>query len=160
MKKLKNKVKVLPKHNLFKQVLAAFVLVLAVLLMKLVPSQRAEPIKTDGQKSTNVSVDTIEISGVKVNDFFKTAPEVNSNGYTAVSLNPKHQILYFPDDELFLISIIGYPFDDYIGAAEKDFLEKLGIKEGEACKLNVSITTPVHRNPDKAGEVYRLSWCE
>jgi len=156
---VKKKTKTAKKPKLFQTALAAFILILVVLLIKQLPSQTTNQTPTTSIE-TQTKRERVEISGIKVNDFFKTAPETSSYGYTVVSLNPKHQVLYFPDDELFLVSILGNPFDDYVKVAEQAFLEKLGIDEDQACKLNVSITTPAHLNLDKAGEAYELSFCE
>ena len=155
MKKKKSKT----KPYLFQTILITFILIFAILLMK---QLRAN---SSGSGAANPLNDQrgaarIEVSGVEVNDFSKTVPNTSSYGYTVVSLNPKHQVLYFPDDELFLVSILGNPYNVYVKVAEQAFLEKLGIDEEQACKLNVSITTPAHLNPDKAGDAYELSFCE
>lgn len=102
----------------------------------------------------------IEISGVKVTDFIDETNQDESPGYYTIAKTPDYHIFYLPADELFFISITSYPFDEHRAVAEQKLLEVLAISEDEACKLNVDITTPAYANPDKAGEVFKLSFCE
>ena len=60
---------------------------------------------------------------------------------------------------MFFISVVSWPFDEHRLVAEADFLDKLGITDDEACRLNVDETTPAFANPDKAGKTYALSFC-
>ena len=102
-------------------------------------------------------VERVEISGVFVKDFFED--NAHQKPHITLSRTKDYHIFYIPDQEVFFISIVSYPFDDHRIFAEEDFLDKLGITEKEACKLNVNITTPSFANPDKAGTTYGLSFC-
>lgn len=78
---------------------------------------------------------------------------------TVLVQNAFYQIYYIKNDDLFLISIIGSPFKNIQPVAEKTFLSLLGTDEKSACNLNVKITTPNFANPDEAGKIHRLSFC-
>jgi len=58
------------------------------------------------------------------------------------------------------IVILGSPFEKYRAEAEKAFLIKLNVSEGEACSLNVVVGTVQFANPDEAGRDFPLSFCE
>jgi len=120
------------------------------------------PSTTDNQPVAVVKKEEkIEISGVAVNDFISQKNGEGSSSYYTISQTADFHIFYIPAQELFYVSITSYPFDENRIKAEDNFLAALGIeKKEEACKLKVDITTPMYANPDKAGEVYRLSWCE
>ena len=98
----------------------------------------------------------IEVSGVKVNDFIKGGRE---ESFITIDKTKDYHVFYIPAQELFYISITSYPFEEHIVNAENSLLEKLGITEEEACKLNVDVTTPAYANTEKAGVVYGLSFC-
>lgn len=138
-------------NKFFKIVLlTSLVILLGFLLIKNedgktdVPSDQAPQVK-------------IEVSGVKVNDFIKNSRE---ESYITIDKTKDYHLFYIPDQELFYISITSYPFDEHVVSAEDKLLVSLGITKEEACKLNVDITTPTYANPEKAGVVYDLSWCE
>lgn len=103
---------------------------------------------------------SIEISDVEVENFYNKEVNTNTRGDTLFVDKGDYQIMYFAKEERFLISILGSPFDKIKGVAEKEFLLTLSINEGEACKLDVSITTPYFANPKEAGVDYKLSFCE
>ncbi len=71
-----------------------------------------------------------------------------------------YHLFYFAPEELFIISIQRYPFDEIRPIAEQEFLKTLAIGEEDACKLNVELTTPGYANPGKAGKTYSLSFCK
>ena len=102
----------------------------------------------------------IESSNVKVNNFYKDSKKINSFGDRLISEEKDFEIIYFPRGDQFLISVLASPFYPKRLEAEKKLLNVLGISEKEACKLNVSITTPAFVNPNEAGIDYSLSFCK
>jgi len=108
---------------------------------------------------TGSKKERVEISGVKVADFIGKTSQDESPGYYTIAKTPDYHIFFLAADELFFISITSYPFDEHRANAEQKLLEVLAITEDDSCKLNVDITTPSYANPDKAGEVYNLSFC-
>ena len=107
-----------------------------------------------------VKKDALVISGVRVNDFTKEIENPNEKSYITLSQNGDYHIFYIPSQTLFYITISSSPFDQQKDAAEKEFLEKLGITSEAACKLNVDVATPANVNPSYAGQIYHLSFCE
>lgn len=102
----------------------------------------------------------IEISNVKVNNFYDDSKKINSSGDRLILEQSDFEAIYFPRGNQFLISVLTSPFYKTRLDAEKAFLEKLDISEKEACKLDVSITTPNFVNPNEAGIDFTLSFCK
>lgn len=102
----------------------------------------------------------LEISGIKVDNFYKKSILTGDDGYSLFVKTSKYKIMYIPIDNSFLISIIDNPFDSVKPEAEEAFLNDLLITKEEACKLTVNITTPNSVNPAKSGQIYKLSFCE
>jgi hypothetical protein len=110
----------------------------------------------------------IQISEVSVNNFFKEATgpydiyimRNGEIGEVKIATTDAYSISYFPLDEDFVISIIKYPFEDYLEEAENAFVQNLGILKKDSCKLDVYITAPRFANPELAGEIFGLSWCK
>lgn len=71
-----------------------------------------------------------------------------------------YTVSYFPDFDSILISITASPFQANRLEAEQDLLRTLSLSAQDACKIDVTITTPNFANPDHAGQVYRLSFCK
>ena len=118
---------------------------------KVTPNQ-----KPQDESTTTDRQGKIEISGVLMNDFLKESKA----SFITISQTKDFHIFYIPEEELFYISIVSYPYENFRTIAEVEFLTNLGIEKEEACKLNVDITTTRFGNPDKAGEVYGLSFCD
>ena len=104
--------------------------------------------------------DKVIINKVVVNNFFPKATKINQYGDYSLLKNEEYKILYEAQFNLFLISIISSPFKEIRKTAEGEFVKILGVTQADACKLNVSITTPLYANPQEAGKNYRLSFCE
>ncbi len=102
----------------------------------------------------------INISGVLVNNFFLSAKETTNRGDILIKDQGLYQFVYFSPENKFLISILSSPFSEVRSEAEGDFLKFLGVSQPDACRLGVDITTPYFANPDYAGTIYRLSFCE
>lgn len=101
----------------------------------------------------------MEINGVKINNLYKNPLKENRQYDVVIVKNDKYQIVYLQQFQQFLISILDPDFDTVKSAAEKDFVEKLGITNNDACKLQVNISTPRYVNADIAGTTYPLSFC-
>ena len=104
--------------------------------------------------------DKVIISGVTVNNFFKTAQKINTYGDVLITDTGEYQIVYQVKFNTFLLSILEKPFSRVKIKAESEFVKVLGIKTSDACRLFVSITTPAFANPDEAGKEYGLSFCK
>ena len=144
------------KSKIPKFVLPSIVIFFTLLLLfqlanwqKNTVSPREPSVEQNGKK--------IAVSGVEVNDFTQ---KNSDEAYTTIDKTKDYHIFYIPTDDLFFISIASYPFEEHRPVAEEVLLEKLGINQNEACVLNVDITTPSHANPEHAGKVYDLSFCE
>ena len=145
------------------------VITLAILALLAILSQKFDKaFKGSSKKFTQETqinrasekTEKIEVNGIQVNDFNKKAIRVGELEEVLFVNESSYKITYYPQDVAFLIVITGIPFEENRQIAEKRFLEELGIKTTEACKLSVYITTPRAYNPNEAGINYRLSWCE
>ena len=100
------------------------------------------------------------INNTEIKNVYKNAIDINDVGDVVFSETDSSQLVYHPKDNFFLISILDSPFESARLAAEQQFLQSLEISESEACKLNVSVTTPRFANPEEAGRNYKLSFCK
>jgi hypothetical protein len=103
---------------------------------------------------------TMVISGVEVKNFVNDGKILNQYGDIEISNTANYQITYHLPENKFLISVAGSPFFSNASLAENELLRILEIDEESACRLDVSITTPRFANPDEAGGVYGLSFCQ
>lgn len=105
--------------------------------------------------------DKIEVSETRVNNFYKDAKVINAEGDLRLqSADKSYSIIYFPKSEQFNISIVKAPFQEIRMTAEEDFVNKMGVDKDELCNLDVVVTTPRFANPEEAGTVYKLSFCQ
>lgn len=147
------------KNSKFLQIAAVALFILLVIQVSRQPLQSQKNLPPANKEKAGG--EKIEISGVSVNDFFKQLPEGASKDYVSIALVQNYyHVFYFAPDQLFTISIQRSPFDEMREIAEQEFLKSLDVSEENACKLNVQITTPLYANPGKAGQSYRLSFCE
>ena len=104
--------------------------------------------------------DKIITSEVEMNNFYKTSPRIDITGDALVTSNSNNLTGFYIKGELFLVSVKESPFVEARVKAEQEFIEKLGITEEDACKLNVVVNTPAYANPKEAGKNHPLSFCE
>ena len=122
------------------------------------PFPTTKPSSFDIEKVKNQ--ETINVSGVTVNNYYKGAIVTAPDGYALFEVNENYKFSYIPVDNSFLISIIENPFDKVRIEAETAFLKKLNITQKEACRLNVSVSTNIRIDPGRAGVNYPISFCE
>jgi len=114
--------------------------------------------KKDSQK---ISVKTKTGEAIKTKDFTQSSNRTLPGGGEEFSPFPEaFNFLYRTETDSFLISIFSSPFDEVRFEAERAFTKSLGISQTEACKLEVSVTTPHFANPEHSGEIFGLSFCE
>lgn len=119
-------------------------------IITLVPTRTLPSVSSDG---------SLIIRGVRVFDFTKSVDTVLPNGHMIVENAAAFQIFYYPESQSFLLSILGQPFETAREQAEQELLRKLDVSRDDVCRLNVSITTPSHANPDNAGKIYKMHVC-
>lgn len=102
-------------------------------------------------------------STADVPDFTKdTQPEGASaeNGYQVGGNDDDvFQILYYPNDAGFLISLLAEPIGENRLKAEAALRGKLQLPDAELCKLRVEVATSIHVNEAYAGQNLGLSFC-
>lgn len=103
---------------------------------------------------------TLPASGgdIKVNDFTRN-PVQTATGAMEIAKTEQFNIVYFSEDQSFLITLTAKPLQEARDGAERSFLQKLGIREAEACRLKVSLTIPFDVDENLSGRNYGLSFC-
>jgi hypothetical protein len=144
--------------NVKRIIIAIFIIFTVLTLYKQLKKPKSTPAPAPPAK-VRVSEDRINITGVDVNDFTKGIDNPQEQLFITLSRTKDYHNFYIPSQEVFFISVVSYPFDEYRLVAEADFLDKLGITQSEACNLKVDETTPRFANPDKAGTIFKLSFC-
>lgn len=99
------------------------------------------------------------ISGVEVNNIMLSPIQKNDDGDVEFAKTNSYSITYLPAYKQFLITILSLPFDTARKDAETALLQKLGVKEQDACILNVVIDVPFFVDPALSDKTYPLSFC-
>lgn len=104
----------------------------------------------------------------KIRSALKFAPQAGAPGVYAVtvplegtppSVAPEYSIVFFEDRTAFTIVINARPLSETRARAERALLEKLGITEKEACRLNVDLGVIASVDLDMSGRNFGLSFC-
>lgn len=70
-----------------------------------------------------------------------------------------YDITYIPSLGEYAVVVYGSPFEPARVEAEQAFLQKLGVTQERACRLKVTVSTPVFVNPEESKQTYGLSFC-
>jgi hypothetical protein len=100
----------------------------------------------------------ITITDVTMNNFYTFGVQIKENGDVLILENDDYKIEYFKAKNEFLISILGRDFEGLQKQAEGVFLQKLGIREQDGCKLTALVGT-AEAGESQYGMVYPLSFC-
>lgn len=86
--------------------------------------------------------------------------ETNNQGDSLIVNKSSYQIIYHKNLDQFMISILKSPFEDIRQIAEQEFLQITQADVATVCKLDAVVTTPYFANPDLAGKIFPLSFCQ
>lgn len=142
--------------------IASIIITSVVIIMAILTTRKNTPFTSTSllPKSVQVASSTLDVSGVKVNNFYRESKEIDKQGdQDLVPIEKDYDIIYLAKTKSFLISILASPFEDMRKKAEEKFLEKLKVDKETACKLDVGITTPSFVNLTESGQTYKLSFC-
>jgi hypothetical protein len=132
-------------------------------------SGNTQPTQGGTQTSAEIPV-TLENGGtVNVPDFTRTTTQLPSssatNGYQ-VAGSPNggpggtgYDIIYFPSQSYFDISILSEPIGKNRLTAETALVSKLGLSKSQLCKLDVGVYVQVGVNDQYPGQNLGLSFC-
>lgn len=109
---------------------------------------------------TRPSTPTLTVNGVSVQNFYQQGTIIDSNGDVSIQKTGLYDIVYLAPFQEFIIEVLAKPFESTRQQAEQEFLQQLGITQEAACRLKVSIGTPLDVNPTEAGTKFGLSFCE
>jgi len=115
-----------------------------------VPDAPATPIPQPGD---------IILDGIAVRNFRENAVRITENNDVVIAETEMYQIVFYDSIQEFKIIISGSDFEKSQKAAESDFLKKLRIDKGNACRLYVSEFVPSSVKNDSTGKTYSLSFC-
>jgi hypothetical protein len=135
-------------------------LVLVIFFILIFSLKAVEKNSKTYNNSKNYSINQTKNEKVEKKEIiFRNFPK-GINEDTTLKHNVYYQIYYIKSEDFFLISIIGYPFQNILPLAENDLLNTLGIDKESACKIDVRITTPNFANPEESGKIHKLSFCQ
>lgn len=95
----------------------------------------------------------------KVQEVIKHGEPLDTQGNKDIARTNRYGIMYAPGSKSFVISILASPFEEVRNEAEAAFLQNTGLTKEEACMVNVSIGVPHFVSPERAGQVFPLSFC-
>jgi len=95
---------------------------------------------------------------VQTNNFLNKPKERLSYG-AVLAENDWYKIIFFSEDEGFLITLKQKPLSQAQALAESEFLKQLGVDQAEACLLKVYIAVPRDVDENAAVKSYPLSFC-
>ncbi len=121
------------------------------------------------------SLSTFNGSTMYVKDFTKdsaTKKSTSNSGYyylgyhydeglndPTASENPPYVIEYIEETQHFSVSLLQEPLKDTRKKAEQYLLSKLGVAQGQLCKLKYSVSVPARVNADYAATNLGFSFC-
>lgn len=94
-----------------------------------------------------------------------TTPQTNLQSTTYVPPqeiinNPNYEIIYTEYNQLYLISILGSPFEQLRLEAEQAFLKQLSLTSDQACTKKILISQPFFVEQKVQPEYTKLSFCK
>jgi hypothetical protein len=116
------------------------------------------PVQTYEPQDENSEITEEEREKINI-EVFENAQKTTERGDVLFLDTGQFHLVYFSKEDEFLISILANPFEEVRRSAELAFLSTLKIDETTACKLNVTITSPIRINPDLKGQILKLSFC-
>lgn len=122
------------------------------------PPPSPTPTRTTIPIPTYPTTDTIQSSGVKIKNPFVGAKEFTTQGDALTDKTDTYSIVYLRQFDEFIITVDAEPFESNRLAAELNFIERLGVTQQDACRLNVSISPP--KKEDSLTPRYKLSFCQ
>lgn len=135
-----------------------FLIFLRITSVTPTPPPSPTPTRATIPVPTYPTTDTIQSSGVKIKNPFVGAKEFTTQGDALTAKTDTYSIIYLRQFDEFIITVDAEPFESNRLAAELDFINRLGVTQQDACKLNASISPP-----KKEGELaphYKLSFCQ
>ncbi|HUD08659.1 MAG TPA: hypothetical protein VMQ48_01055, partial [Candidatus Saccharimonadales bacterium] len=70
-----------------------------------------------------------------------------------------YEMSYYPTDQGFIITLQNSDLTNARTAAEKDFIDALGISQEQSCFLKVTLNVPFDVSQAASGRNYGLSFC-
>jgi len=96
---------------------------------------------------------------VVINDITKNPVSTGDNRAILFARTEDYDMLFFPTDQGFIITLSQPDIQIARTHAEEDFLKILGINKQQACRLTVSLAVPVSISEKASGLDYGLSFC-
>lgn len=121
-----------------------------------IPTPTLAPIPLKNLPTT----ERIEVVGISVKNPYTSTVQLTAQGDSLMVNDPSYRLVYLKPFNKFLITITSSPFEENRQKGEKALLERLDITRKEACSLPVEITTTEDVNPQEAGQIYGLSFCQ
>ncbi len=119
-------------------------------------------VNNSGKSTVTGSGDKISVKTpvgqVQTKNFLQNFVE-QSGDALVLAKTQDYDIVYYKQDQVFYITLLSQPLSKAMDAAEKTFVEKLGVDVGQACQLKVVVRVPFSVDSGASGVDYGLSFC-
>lgn len=132
---------------------AVFLLLMYSFYLAFIESEKAPPLSSD-----KIILPSTQGPPVEANNFLLNPKEKFSYGAVLAESN-WYKIIFFSEDEGFIITLKQKPLDRAQALAESEFLKQLGIDQQAACALKAYVTVPRDVDETVLGENHPLSFC-
>lgn len=152
-------------NKIFATIILLIISIIVLLAVSKVFFEKYHPTAklSESPQETTLSADNGKIvistdqGNVSVNNVFEN-PIAEFDGVSFKETSG-YQLLYFPDTQMFNITILNPDLQRTRDEAEANFLRTLGISEEDACKLNVNLQVFFQVSEKAAGKNFGLSFC-
>lgn len=141
-------------YKMFGIVLVVFLLGFSIYEAVKTGVNTSEPNKNP---ANNLTIPTTS-GTVKIMDVTKN-PVSKSEDTLVIAKTDNYDIVYFPKEQTFLITIESPSVNQARISAEQDLLKILNVGIADACRLKVVLSVPFDVNQDLSGKNYGLSFC-
>lgn len=133
--------------------LVVFLLLLYSFYLAFVESE-----KTPAPPSDKIILPATSGPPIEATNFLLNPKEKLSYG-AVLAENNWYKIIFFSEDEGFIITLKQKPLDRAQALAESEFLKQLGIDQQAACALKAYVTAPRDVDETVSGKNHPLSFC-
>lgn len=137
--------------------IAVVILVAILFISSIYLYLKKSPEATPEPPAGKVLIQTSQGS-VETKDFLTDFVE-QSGDVLALAETKDFSIIYYKQDQVFYINLLSEPLSKALDGAENAMMNKLGIDNGQACRLKTVVRVPYSVNQQASGVDYGLSFC-
>ncbi len=114
---------------------------------------------SNAENENSLASSSLESGGNTEVETKSDRPSIRTNINVKVKAD-EYQIVYYPESDEYIISILQIPVEVNIAKAEEAFLKEVVSSEKEACSLSVYITSPRYVDQNLSVGRLKLSFCK